>query len=230
MISLTSSESGMPSKNQNNVDVCHGIEFGTLLNIQIDGLGSSKSSIVGMERGKYLIIKTPAIAGVGTKLFKKNHIVVRYLSDGVLFGFHCTLIALLKDPFHLSFLSYPEIGDAINLRKHDRISCLLPGELQVGEWKHKCITSDIGVGGCRTALNMSKEDNRNPIRVGESVQLLIQAPDANDSIHVTAIARSISLAEKNVIIGLQFEKAINQRIDANAPEMIKKLCSFLKSC
>ena len=220
----------MPSKNQKNVDVCHGIEFGTLLNIQIDGLGSSKSSIVGMERGKYLIIKTPAIAGVGTKLFKKNHIVVRYLCDGVLFGFHCTLIALLKDPFQLSFLSYPEIGDAINLRKYDRISCLLPGELQIGEWKYKCVTSDIGVGGCRIELNLSMEESMNRISVGESLQLLIQAPDAIDSIQVTGIARSISLDEKNVIVGLQFEKAINQRIDANAPDKIKKLCLFLKSC
>jgi len=220
----------MSSKNGNNVDVCHGIEFGTLLNIQINGLGSSKSSIVGIERGKYLIIKTPAIAGVNTKLFKKNHIVVRYLCDGVLFGFHCTLIALLKDPFQLSFLSYPEIGDTINLRKHDRISCLLSGELLVGEWRCKCVTSDIGIGGCRIALNLSMEDNMNRIMVGESLQLSIQTPNANDFIHVTSIARSISLDEKNVIVGLQFEKAINQRIDAYAPDKIKELCLYLKSC
>lgn len=219
----------IPANDKKNVDVCHGIEFGTLLNIQIDGLGSSKSSIVGIERGRYLIIKTPAIAGVSTKLFKKNHIVVRYLCDGVLFGFHCTLIALLKDPFQLSFLSYPEIGDTINLRKYDRISCLLPGELQIGEWKHKCVTSDVSAGGCRVALDLSMEDNMNRIGVGGSVQLLIQAPDANDSVNMTAVARSISLDEKNVIIGLQFEKPINQKVDVHALEKIKKICLFLKT-
>jgi hypothetical protein len=214
---------------QKNVDVCHGIEFGSLLNIQVDGLGSSKSSIIGIERGRYLIIKTPAIAGISTKLFKKNHFVVRYLCDGILFGFHCTLIALLKDPFQLSFLSYPETGDTINLRKHDRMSCLLPGELQLSEWKRKCVISDISTGGCRIALNLSMDDNMNQFKVGELVQLVIQAHDINDAISVTAGTRSISLDEKNVIIGLQFEKPINQKIDMNALDKIKKVCLLLKA-
>lgn len=222
-------QSNMPSENHKSVDVCQGIEFGTLLHIQIEGLGTFKSSIIGIERGRFLIIKTPSIAGIGTKLYKKNHIVARYLYEGVLFDFRCTLIALINEPFQLSFLSYPESGRTINLRTCDRISCMIPCELQMSESRSKGFITDVSIGGCRVSLNVSIEDKMTQIRIGNPGYLSVQMPEIDDCVHVSAITRSISADENKMIIGFQFEKAMNQKIDIHALDKIKKSCLFLKS-
>jgi len=95
----------------------------------VRGAGVAKTSIIGIDRDKCLIIRPPALVGIEAKLFKKNQTVVRYFHDGMIFGFRCTLIGFIKIPFPLLILSYPDAAEQLNLRKHKRLSCLLNGQL-----------------------------------------------------------------------------------------------------
>jgi hypothetical protein len=101
-----------------------GLSMRTRPQLQFEGLGSSKSTLIGMELGKFPIVNTP-LADIGSKFFMKNHDIVRYLSAGKVCAFCCTLLTRIKAPFQLSILSYPESLENMNLRKHERMSCVL---------------------------------------------------------------------------------------------------------
>ncbi len=76
--------------------------------IRVDGFNESyKGRLVGMDRGHYLIFTTPRIRGIWMKVGKDNHIVVRYLHKGIVYGFKCGIISLIEEP-PLMVLSYPE--------------------------------------------------------------------------------------------------------------------------
>jgi hypothetical protein len=124
-----------------------GIFPGTLLQVQFEGLGASRSRLIGMEAGKFLIIRMPPIPDISSKRYEKNHCIIRYLFSGRVYAFRCTLLGLIKEPYRLSILSYPEAIDELNLRKHERISCIVAAEVGVEGWQYEGIVSNISGGG-----------------------------------------------------------------------------------
>ena len=93
---------------------------------------SYKTTLVGMERGRYLICSAPYVPGIWTVLNAADQTTVRYLCEGVVYGFKCTLLTALDKPFRLLVLSYPENIETVNLRQHQRIPCLIPAKAKVG--------------------------------------------------------------------------------------------------
>lgn len=136
-----------------NVQINHvalGVEWGMSLAITLKGHAeSNKATLVGMERGGYLICNVPSSRGKGiwTTMHKENHIIVRYLHMGIVYGFPYTLIGALEFPFNLLVLSYPEQIETVNLRQHSRIPCLIPAAMRINDHTYKGATIDISMSG-----------------------------------------------------------------------------------
>ncbi len=203
-------------------EVCVGLEFGTLLQVQFEGVGSAKTSIIGIDRDKCLIIKPPALVGIETKLFKKNQTVVRYFHEGMIFGFRCTLIGFIKTPFPLLILSYPDAAEQLNLRKHKRLSCLLNGQLLTDPLAFKIVILDISDSGCRFAV--PDPTGLDMLRYGMGSIITITA-DMNKEIQetVTFVARVQNLQrdDKGLIIGVAFSQ-VTQQTDIHCLEKLKR--------
>jgi c-di-GMP-binding flagellar brake protein YcgR len=207
---------------EKTVDVCIGLEFGTLLNIQFEGVGSAKTSIIGIDRDKCLIIRPPALVGIETKLFKKNQTVVRYFHDGMIFGFRCTLIGFIKTPFPLLILSYPDAAEQLNLRKHKRLSCLLNGQLLTDSGAFKIVILDISHSGCRFAV--PDPAGLDMLRYGMGSIIAITA-DMNKEIQETvtfaARVQNLQKDEKGLMIGVAFSQVTEQK-DIHCLEKLKR--------
>ena len=114
-----------------------GIEPGINLRIQLRGARDTwNGTVVGMVEGRYLIAEVPPIPGLWVKLHQMNNIIVRNLYDGKAYGFYSTLMAALNEPFRLAFLSYPEKIETVNLRKFQRVPCLIPGAVSMNGVSH----------------------------------------------------------------------------------------------
>lgn len=186
-------------------EVCIGLEFGTSLNVQFENIGSSKTSIIGLERGKFLIIRPPALAGIEACLFKKNRTIVTYLYEGMVYGFRCTMIGLIKAPFPLLILSYPESAEEINLRGQKRLSCILNGQLTVDDISLPVSIQDISLSGCRLIISDVAHTPSSLYAIGCKITITADmGNEINETVTLLATTRNIRQESNCLSIGAAF--------------------------
>lgn len=189
-----------------NLNQCPGLVFGTLLRIKVEGFGTIQTNLIGIEEGMFLIVKTPPIPEIATKLFQKNNIVIHYLFAGQVFGFRTTLLGLINEPFRFSILAYPTKVEKVNIRKHERISCMLPAKIKMSSGLYGILIEDISVGGCYFSVNPPKDGKFPVMKISEEALLILTLPGITDSMAIGATVRTIKCDMRTMKIGVQFTK------------------------
>jgi len=184
------------------------------LQVHVEGLGSVLSSLVGMEDGLHLIIKTPPMAEIATKLFQKNIIIIRYFHAGQVFGFRSTLLSIIKEPFRLCILSYPTSIETLNIRQHDRIYCLLPAEIKLPQGRYEGLLEDVSMGGCCFVLNIPQDGKFPSIKIGDETLLFFNLSENMERVFFNIIVRSIRCDIQTMRLGVQFLKSLHGNKDA----------------
>jgi len=219
-----SPESSLPvGKKTGSIDL-PGMTLGILLRVQFMGIGSSRSRLIGMDPGNYLIIQTPPLVDIASKRHEKNHVIVSYLFYGRVYAFRCTLLLLVKEPYRFAVLSYPEALDNINLRKHERISCIIVSEVRVHDQSYEGIVSDISKGGCSFEFNRSDQRGFPSLNVQEGIILSLQLKEKGEITVFNTVIRAIHTDKESMVCGLQFPTSGFSETDA---ESVKKLAEFL---
>jgi c-di-GMP-binding flagellar brake protein YcgR len=190
------------------VAACPGLFPGVQIQMQLEGLGPAKVTFIGIADGEYLILKTPPIQEIGTKLYEKNHVIIRYFHAGSVYGFRCTLIGLIKEPCRLSILSYPESVECLNLRKHERIDCLIKATVHlagVSEESFRGAVYDISMGGC--GLKLKQEDSQAfpKIEIGGKAVLFLDLRGREEPMAFQSVIRRVQQDREVVLLGLEFE-------------------------
>lgn len=201
-----------------------GMTLGMMLRVQITGIGSFQSRLLGMEQGKFVLIQPPSFVDICTKRNEKNHFVISYLYLGRVYGFRCTLLQLVREPYRFAILSYPEVLDNINLRKHERISCLIRAEVRVKEQSYEGVVSDISRGGCSFEFNNLEQRGFPSLRVQEEMIVSMQFIEDEEMAVFNTIIRTIQTDKESMVCGLQFHSSGFAEADADAE---KQLADFL---
>lgn len=201
-----------------------GITMGILMRVQFMGIGSSKSRLIGMDPGNYLIIQTPPLVDIASKRHEKNHVIVSYLFYGRVYAFRCTLLLLVKEPYRFAVLSYPEALENINLRKHERIACLIVAEIRVHDQSYEGIVSDISKGGCSFEFSRSDERDFPSLNVKEEIIISLQLIEKGEITVFNTVIRAIRMDKESMMCGLQFITSGFSEADA---ESEKKLAGYL---
>lgn len=192
-----------------------GIEPGVLLQLQLEGVrGSYKGTLVGMERGLYLIFRISPIPGLKAKLGKENQITVRYLYEGTAYGFRSTLLGITDKPFRLAFFSYPENIEIVNLRTQERVSCFFPAVLSLNESSWEGVILDVSPGGCSFVLDPTENRDTAGFNIGDVVLLSTQITGSSDPMILRGTIRNIRQREREVTLGTQFHGVEPPVIDA----------------
>lgn len=216
-------------KSDANLSLCPGLHLGTVLQVQVVGLGATLSSLIGVEEGLHLIIKTPLIADIGKKLYEKNHIIVRYVHAGRVYGFRCTMTALIKEPFRFCILSYPTSVEILNLRKHERLSCLIPAEIRLPEGIYGGFIEDLSIGGCSFEPNATDTDAFPDLKIGNKAVLAINLPENKENNLIHIIIRTMKLDGRTMKLGAQFIKSLSQETETDALKAVRSyIASFQK--
>lgn len=157
-------------------------------------------SFVGMEAGRYIILRPRAPIGP-QELSPQTPLIVRFRKENYVCGFQSMLIYAMTAPFHLYFLSQPESYEVLNLRQHDRASCFLPAQifLEGEELRGKII--DISRSGCLIVLD---SEPANMAVLQNDCEIFCQFHLENQDLYCKSIVRHGISAKNKVRLGVEF--------------------------
>ncbi len=181
------------------VDVGHQTE----LHLKIAGVTEkAKGKLVGMDPGRCLIIKPPDLANLQEPIYNGKQVVARYLWKGSVYGFHAKIVNVVTFPVSLLFTSFPTRVERYDVRKHDRIECLIPVTISTAKDTISGMITDLSAGGCRIIY---KSPDLVTQRVHDEVELSFVVPSREKAFSCKASVRNIQQAETKTFLGVEFK-------------------------
>ncbi len=164
------------------------MNIGTTFRLQIKGAKRRLSSeLIGIEDGKYLIIKMPpmhTMDNVSGLLRNGNDVAVKYMYKGTIFGFQSQIIDLIYNPFKLVFIEYPEKIESYDFRGNKRVECFLPANIRIAEHKIEGCITDISKAGCLFDIETPElEDGINLLELNNEICVGFHLPGVAWIIH-----------------------------------------------
>lgn len=192
------------------------IALGSELNMQIEGMEERfKAILVGIESPKYLMVRMQIPSKFRNQIDKGTNFIVRYLYLGNIFGFKTKSLGSVKEPFKVTFLSYPEIVESFNIRKAQRISCFIPATMAIKQRQLKGLVTGISKNGTHFTIN-TDVDLMNQIKIDDPLKISFPLLGL-EGIHVfEGIIKSINSDTDRLSFGIQFinvKQSIEDMID-----------------
>ena len=153
------------------------LRIGSVLHIQLSVKAERiTTKLIGMDAGAYLILQPQNPAKLIDQVFKGKEVVVRYLSDGAVFGFESKVIDFMLQPARLLFLTYPSKVQSCEIREHKRYDCLYDAQLVLAGAPRRGVVANISMGGCQFVTEDLDEEQTAHIKVEDGVTLSFQPP------------------------------------------------------
>lgn len=191
------------------------IGMGTKLHAQFGVRGDDlkiTTVLVGIVPEEYLIIRVPAIPGILNKLADGSPIIIRYIYDGNIYGFNSTILAYTHKPSLIAFMAYPTSIEIMNLRKSQRLECLLPAKIKTLEKTFTGVILDISSGGCRLYIEYGPGDSP-AVDVEQDVELSFQLTGKAEEQLVACKIQNLKKDSMLAEIGLQFNPEHRETLD-----------------
>lgn len=122
------------------------IPVGELCQIQLDQ-GKHSSFFRGYSYPKYILIDGPVARGAPVVAFSGTAYVVRFIHEGLVYGYESMLMKQYTSPISLWVMRYPDEIQVVNLRKSQRVSTFIPASFTNGERPITGAIIDISEGG-----------------------------------------------------------------------------------
>lgn len=186
------------------------IKVGTELLVEFQNFTlKTKSELVGMKRGQYLIIgMLHDMVGIRTDEIKESPLIIRYLYRGSVYGFMTRTLNIVNSPDRLIFLSYPEKIEEFRVRSSHRFECILPAATSLDGSEAETVIVDISNDGCRCIIQSSgvkDPDNfYKALDINRVAVLKVQFPGTSDSYELSGTIRNISKDADRIAFGVQF--------------------------
>ncbi len=194
------------------------IELGSAMNIQFPNEPSRHMfSLIGMDIHEILIAKPMAFPQVRHLMNEGVSVVVRYISNGKVFGFRSTIRGNVFQPLPMIFLSYPDRLETINLRKKERIYCYIPAQLLTEQAPLPGMVVDLSEGGCRWMSNNPLLPKEIRLAVNETVHIAFPLPGKCGVMKLQANTRVVNQEPGQIQVGMAFEN-----MDASSAEEIAR--------
>ncbi len=191
------------------------MKVGTTLNIQIEGSQRRLTSeVIGVEEGKYLIIRMPPLQSMGDVtrvLYNGKTIIIRYLHKGTIYGFKSRIKHFITTPVKLIFIKYPKKIENQNLRAHKRLDCYLPANAKIADNTVEGTVTNLSKEGCQVTVEKLKIENSSGLlQVDNEIGVGFQLPGVEKKILITGKQKYIKKDLDNVSIGVEFNNMDNE--------------------
>ncbi|MEH0021422.1 MAG: flagellar brake protein [Desulfobacter sp.] len=125
------------------------IEMGTALQLDHEDPDRSVSGeLIGMQVGKYLIVRLSEKNWKKSRFKAGEHLTTKYILSNDVFGFKVHIIRTVKTPDFLVFLEYPEDVQSCNIRSEKRVECFLPVRLVLDDTELSGAVVNMNKNGC----------------------------------------------------------------------------------
>ncbi len=171
----------------------------------------ARSELVGVEHGRYLIVKTPEMKHLDDFeefLVRGAEATIQYLHDGVVHRHPTRLMAVIAEPAELLFLDYPDSPEYFDVRTSPRVDCFLPVEAFAEGKRLEGYLADISRSGCRfTAKAIKTGPNEPPLEaLNARIQVLLKLPGADAHVPLTGNLRNVRKDKDRIVFGIQFDE------------------------
>ncbi|MGR3319701.1 MAG: PilZ domain-containing protein [Candidatus Anammoxibacter sp.] len=192
------------------------IELGTHLQLEIKGIQLSlKAELIGMEVGKFLIVKMHQLDKTTTEQLEENVIIVTYLQKDAILGFQSSVISIITTPGDLVFIKYPESIENYNMRAHQRFECFLPAKFDIGHNIVEGAIINISNKGCCCKIKNLEIINEKKL---DKITIFFQSSEMKSPLSVLGEVRSIRHLKDESDIGVIFDK-----MDSNTQIIMQNL-------
>jgi c-di-GMP-binding flagellar brake protein YcgR len=227
----------MPRPKSPNIERLGGksliITIGEPMLLEPAGMGRRfKTAFIGMERGRYIIVRVPRIAGVSEYLYVEKPITVRYMHEGQVYGFSSEIIYMATSPFRLAFLRFPDTIEAVNLRESKRIDCYLPARVMLAEGSHEQLTSypamitNISSGGCQAVIEAEEARLLPPISMDQPVTMTFTMFGRDEEEELPGKVKNIAVSGTRQYLGVMFDN-VSESIRNHIHEYIQSVTDYL---
>ena len=185
-------------------------ELGTPLMVKLAKIADQlKCTLVGVDENSSLVVRLPAPVNNGWNIQEQMGCVVRFISNGTVYGFNTFVQGkLIKDPLRLMFIAFPTSLEILNLRQSKRIACHLPAVITVDSVDMQGLALDIGSGGVSFVHKLPDPDADPPnIYLGMEIPLRISLWGLAGEQTIICQVRNLNLSSESLALGMSFLKA-----------------------
>lgn len=181
------------------------IALGIELNMQIEGMEEKfRATLIGIETPTYLMVRMQIPTRFRSQIDEGTTFLVRYVYMGNLYGFRTKSLGSVEKPYKITFLSYPENIESLNIRRSRRVSCFIPSTLELGQSQLRGLAVEISKSGIRFAVN-TETDLVKMVKLNYPVKISFPLLGF-DGIHTfKGIIKSIISDTAGISLGIQFE-------------------------
>lgn len=161
-------------------------------------------SLVGWIKRDIIIATVPYLLEAN-KLTSEDHCVIRFLKDGVAYGFHTHMVTSLYSPVPLIFLQYPEHINSLALRKSQRVKTSIPAKMmgirRDGDIiSSNAIIADLSETGCLLELPSAELSE-----IGPDKNFYLTFTILDESIELDCTVRNIRKRGGHYLLGVEFK-------------------------
>ncbi len=180
------------------------IALGNELNMQIEGMEEKfKSVLIGIEAPNYLIVRMQIPSRFRNQIDEGTSFLVRYVYLGNLYGFKSKSMGSIESPYKLTFLSYPDTIESLDIRKAQRVSCFIPAVLKLDKTEYRGLIMEISKSGTRFSVNANK-DIVYSVKINDPVKVTFPLLGFEGSHDFKGEIKSINRDSAGLSFGIQF--------------------------
>ncbi|WP_022665179.1 DUF4388 domain-containing protein [Desulfospira joergensenii] len=195
----------IPLKTMSSKEFC--LEIGIKLLVDFEDLDLClRSTLVGIEHGKYLLLKAPVpFESLERDGIQGGELIIKSLYKGTIYAFRSRLMALISEPSRLMFIQYPERIEHHELRAHKRFRCSIVAQARVDESERGGVIENISMGGCRCAIESFSSDQE-PARtlLQETIPFRCRFPGTQKEVRFMGQVKNTQQKTDEVAVGVEF--------------------------
>ena len=202
------------------------IALGSELNMQIEGMEEKfKSILIGIEAPSYLMVRMQIPSKFRSQIDRGTKFVVRYIYLGNVYGFRSKSLGSVNKPYKITFLSYPESVESLNIRKAQRVSCFIPATLDLGQRQLRGLVMEISKSGTRFKI-ATDIDLVNEVKINDALKISFPLLGFEGIHTLKGIIKSINSDTVGISLGIQFvdiKASLEKMIDGYVKDVLDLL-------
>jgi hypothetical protein len=187
-----------------------GLQLGESVNIELFTTQERLwGEVVGFKPGVFLSVWLPTLREVDYKrtLTDDPEVTVRARCRGCFIcGFRSTVTRVMKYPYPVLYLSYPESFEKVSLRQSTRVECFQPVRIFFKGKELHGVFKDISKGGGRISFTIPDGNIFLNSAIDQAAGFAFRVNGEGPEIGGTGIVRNVDSRQSNVSIGFKFSE------------------------
>jgi len=183
-----------------------GIPVGEPCQIQMDQ-AKYPSFFRGYSYPKYILLDGPMSRGASVVSVSGTPYVVRFIHEGMVYGYDSMLMKQYTSPIHLWVMRYPDEIQTVNLRKSLRVNTFIPATFASAQGGITGAFVDISEGG-----GLFSATSAAMIQPGQMAQMDMTLPNGEKVAGLECKICSVKPNDGKVLLGINFNQQDTENI------------------